>query len=165
MPHAIDQFMLPPGTQLRPSEAKNRPSDPMTIAFSSVLYTRVRGWTRSSTTTPSVEDCAQRRATPGCTGRTIRRRGASQERSRERCRSPQKRAPARRDRAVRRTGRPATARDATGDGVKLLLPERDAEHDGERPVFDFRFIAGRGLVQVHEAPGVARVDHEHLDFH
>jgi hypothetical protein len=40
MPHAIDQFMLPPGTQLRPSEAKNRPSDPMTIAFSSVLYTR-----------------------------------------------------------------------------------------------------------------------------
>jgi hypothetical protein len=28
-PHAIDQSVLPPGTRLRPSEATNRPSDPM----------------------------------------------------------------------------------------------------------------------------------------
>ena len=40
IPHAIDQSLLPPGTPLGRSEAKDRPGDPMTIAFSSVLYTR-----------------------------------------------------------------------------------------------------------------------------
>jgi hypothetical protein len=39
-PHAIDQSMLPSGTQLVPAGTKVQPGTPRTIALSSVLYTR-----------------------------------------------------------------------------------------------------------------------------